>query len=75
MKELTKKDVIVTLHGLSNFRRIIDEITENKMGAELALHENGTEMDERICAALLCLMRIGQLSQEASELIAEAIEG
>lgn len=74
-QEEFEKNTIVTLHDLARFRQRLDEITDNVVGVEFALDNTDDNIEERIAAAGLCVLRIKQISQELSELIAEAIEG
>lgn len=73
--EKQQKNTIVTLYDLARFRQRLDEITDNVVGVEFALDNSDDNLDERIAAAGLCVLRIKQISQELSELIVEAIEG
>ena len=77
-KMRTTKDqmdsAIVTLSGLLDLRRIIDESIENLMGADLALNSKG-ECDEIISGSKLCVHRAKELILEVSELISECLDG
>lgn len=71
-----KNDIIVTIRDLGNFRRMIDEINENVISADLALNGD-LSLDDWVIrrqAARLSLVRANQILLEASEMLAEAIE-